>query len=498
VSLEHDVTDKEYSRPINVNDVDTGMKLVVYTWFPYQSLGRCTDVKDITLMDSWVVSAQGNFTKNTYLFPQKIGNSLNGCRMKAVIRDGRWNFTTKYVKVPILNGTLTESIKGLEYDLLNQIVVEQMNMSLFYVPTPKEFEMEEGSVLGDVVNSMFEKEIDIALGAVGIHFLKEPFLDVTNTHFTVIIRWYVPCSDKYPRWSSIFRILSVELWTVLIMSIVFVAISTTLVGRYSCTCEWQRYKTLASSLTNIWAVILGVPVSTMPHAPSLRSLFLAWVCFSIAFNTVFQAFLTTYLIDSGYKTPIQSMDELLDSGMKLAYVQGYDHIFETGDETEASQVKRNRLHCTLFAVCEDWAQYQKNVSLLLDDMVAEISYALGDYIGENSEPLICSLEDGVMFSMGLTMVMFHGDPLMKRVTEIIDRVLEAGIYNYWISKNLKRIAVLSRKKALVQPLDGYYSFNMNHMQPAFYLLLMGWCISVICFVIELLYHYVLSKTKCNW
>jgi hypothetical protein len=146
----------------------------------------------------------------------------------------------------------------------------------------------------------------------------------------------------------------------------------------------------------------------------------------------------------------------------------------------------------------DWAKYHKNVSILLNDVEAEKSYALGKYIGENSEPLICKLEDGVVLAMGLTMVMFHGDPLMKRVTEIIDGMIEAGIYNHWISLTFKNLAILSRKKALVLPLDGYYSFNLYHLQPAFYLLLMGWCISVICFVIELLYNYVLSKRKCNW
>jgi hypothetical protein len=37
VSREHYVIDKKYSSRINVNDVVTGMNLVVYTWFPYQS-----------------------------------------------------------------------------------------------------------------------------------------------------------------------------------------------------------------------------------------------------------------------------------------------------------------------------------------------------------------------------------------------------------------------------------------------------------------------------
>jgi len=91
----------------------------------------------------------------------------------------------------------------------------------------------------------------------------------------------------------------VELWLVLIISIVIAAISITHVGRYSCTSEWQGYKTLSVSLTNVWPVILGVLVSTMSPAPSLLSLFLAWVCFSLAFSTVFQVILATFLIDCG-------------------------------------------------------------------------------------------------------------------------------------------------------------------------------------------------------
>ena len=77
INKENDVINKESSRPVNINDVGMGMKLGVYTWFPYQSLDRCTEVNDITLLDSWVISAQGHFTKKTDLFPRKISNNLN-------------------------------------------------------------------------------------------------------------------------------------------------------------------------------------------------------------------------------------------------------------------------------------------------------------------------------------------------------------------------------------------------------------------------------------
>jgi hypothetical protein len=285
----------------------------------------------------------------------------------------------------------------------------------------------------------------------------------------------------------------VELWLVLIISIVIAGISTTLVGRYSCMSEWQGYKTLVGSLTNLWAVILGVAVSTMPRTPSLRSLFLAWVCFSLAFSTVFQAFLTTFLIDSGYKTPIQNMDELFASGIKLAYPPFYSYIFEDGDETEASKVERKGLICPSYEDCENWAMYQKNASILLNDDNAEEEFALGSYLGANSKPLLCGIKDGVFRFSGLTMIMLHGDPLMRRVTEIIDRVVEAGLYNYWNSLRIHSLKLFSRKIFIVRPFDGYYSFNLNHMQPAFYLVLMGWCLSTLCFLVEIFYNRILSK-----
>jgi hypothetical protein len=107
----------------------------------------------------------------------------------------------------------------------------------------------------------------------------------------------------------------------------------------------------------------------------------------VAFSTVFQAFLTTFPIDSGYKTPIQILDELFASGIKLFYPQGYSFIFEIGDETLASKVRMNKANCSSFDDCVNWAKYQKNLSILLADMVADERYAVGVYVGDDSEPL---------------------------------------------------------------------------------------------------------------
>jgi hypothetical protein len=210
---------------------------------------------------------------------------------------------------------------------------------------------------------------------------------------------------------------------------------------------------------------------------------------------VFQAFLTTFLVDSGYKKPIQSKDEMYESGIKLYYQADYSFIFENGDETEALKVRRNLANCPSYTVCLEWARYHKNVSILFADVDAEVHNAEGNNLGENFELFICSLDDGVIFNSGLSMIMLQGDPLMRLVNEIIDHVVESGLFNCWISKAMNEYKVKAHRISLVHQLDEYYSFKLYHMQPAFYLLLIGLCLSVLCFMFELFYKSVLNKRK---
>jgi hypothetical protein len=66
------------------------------------------------------------------------------------------------------------------------------------------------------------------------------------------------------------------------------------------------------------------------------------------FQHSFPGISTTFLIYSGYKTPIQNMDELFASGIKLAYHQKQNYVFDNGDETEEFKVQRYRANCPSF------------------------------------------------------------------------------------------------------------------------------------------------------
>jgi len=85
---------------------------------------------------------------------------------------------------------------------------------------------------------------------------------------------------------------------------------------------------------------------------------------------VFQAFLTIFLVHSGYKRPIQKFA----SGIKLSYTAEYNFIFENCDESEVSKVQRNLAKCPLnaYSVFFEWIVYHKSVSIFISDFLHEL------------------------------------------------------------------------------------------------------------------------------
>jgi hypothetical protein len=154
------------------------------------------------------------------------------------------------------------------------------------------------------------------------------------------------------------------------------------------------------------------------------------------------------------------------------------YILEIGDESEARKVLRYSLNFPTYKVCVNWENYQKNVSTLLSDPSDQFLYANCDFVDENPEPLVCRLKVEVIFNTGQSMGMFHEAWLMRRVNEIIDRVVAAGLYNYCMSLIMIHHIINSQKIAIIHPLNGYYIFKLYNMQPAFYRLLICWCLSV--------------------
>jgi len=105
-------------------------------------------------------------------------------------------------------------------------------------------------------------------------------------------------------------VFSLALWLVGLASTAIAAVFMLVIGKD--LHDNSIYREISSCLATSWSLLLGVWVSVLPRSDSIRVFFITWVCYSLAINTVFQAYLTSYLIDPGLQHQSSSTDENID------------------------------------------------------------------------------------------------------------------------------------------------------------------------------------------
>ena len=106
------------------------------------------------------------------------------------------------------------------------------------------------------------------------------------------------------------------MWICFALSLVLAVITVRCISNYghkSHLHQSKSYSNIFSITANIISVLLSVSVNTQPRSAPLRLFFFSWVCYSVAVSTLFQVYLTTFLIEPGYKEPIRSVQEMLES-----------------------------------------------------------------------------------------------------------------------------------------------------------------------------------------
>jgi hypothetical protein len=203
---------------------------------------------------------------------------------------------------------------------------------------------------------------------------------------------------------------------------------------------------------------------------------------------VFQAYLTTFLVDPGFEKSITSTDEIFTSGIKYGFAPiMFDRNFDDKTDPKSTQILKNRIDCNNLVSCILWTAKFRNISYLCTSSFVEYLYRSSEYSDELKGYKFCPLKDTTVLVTDLLMTVQKGSPFLDRVNEIIGRLVESGIAVYLNKfspedKTIKGIKPNMSKSLL----DEYSALNMNNMQPAFYLLLFGYSLGLISLVLEIL------------
>jgi hypothetical protein len=478
---------EKYDKPIALNakgnktETYSALKKAVfglYTWNPYHSPDRCTEVLDIAEVDLWSSERHDGFLYNYPLFPPKISNDLQGCPI--------FMLTAEYPPFVVPAGHVTHNTSTkLAFEegpimRLLKTVSSKLNM------TENIMGVESDRVFPELFTKIREGKFDVLFSPLSLLHFGKTLLDETYVLSQKRGRFVVPCGQTFPRWNSIIRVFSPNLWLTVFLSMIMACILmlclTGCLNKLSQS-EYQVYQSLSSCLISIWAVLLGLSVSVMPRSDSFRVLFSTWLIYCLAVNTVFQAFLTTFLIDPGRERHIESIEELLKSGLPYGFDPQCDKTFNDTGDSLMKTILEHRIPCSPYTTCINWVAYHRNFSTPMTDNIFDY-FITTKYVDDQGTPLLCALKEEYYSSNNVIHVM-KGNPLFQRVNEIVGITVESGIFNQWMKE---RFDSLKQKKGVISfPTlqDGYYNLSLEHMQSAFWVLCVGLALGSAVFVAEL-------------
>lgn len=460
--------------------------LDIYSWFPYNSpSGKCGQIGTVILLDQWIMHKSGYFTRNTPLFPIKIPHDLGKCPLTVT--------TFPFPPFTIAGNQKNTYKGGFEIRLL-EFIARSMNMSIVYTAPPPEMwgkKLENGSWTGMDGHLTLDRA-DISVGGVVLSQDEAADLDFTVSHGSLGFNWVVPCAKPFPRWKSVTRVYSLAVWLSIIITILFAAIVLMCLARYVDQ-ELTFYKNLTGCLLCSWAVMLGVSTGSLPRSGCVRPFFILWVWYSLAINTLFQAYVTSYLVDPGLQKQIQSVQDILDSGIQHGFHPALNVFFlDELDELLTKIVEHNE-PCKNVEVCtQRVAQRGDFVTIGNHDRMQYLNtYTTLD---NNGKPLLCTFGDEVTQN-SKTFYVPRGSTLLHHFNRAITVAVQAGLVEYWLESELvtSRIKAAAIKK--ISPLDNYSVFVLTYLQPAFYLLALGYCLASFVFVVELRCYSTFTHSK---
>jgi len=94
----------------------------------------------------------------------------------------------------------------------------------------------------------------------------------------------------------------------------------------------------------------------------------------------------------------------------------------------------------------------------------------------------------------LSLLVVKRSPILERVHDVIRHIVKEEIYMHINNKGSDKAKRSSKPKSL-NFADTCYAISIRHLQTAFYLLMLGYVLAVVCFVTEIMWYLYRSKGR---
>jgi hypothetical protein len=437
----------------------------VYTWFPYRlPSGRCGELRQVVLLDICQTTEKttGRFLNDSPIFEQKIPYNLNRCPFRVS--------TLKFHPFIIYdNSTLDGSEIRLILSIADKINVS-LKLSVSLATERKGQQLSNGTwtgLRGEIMYGFSDMIFGHILTNVDDHLVFDDTIIYSSDKFS----WYIARANPYPRWLSMARVFNPEMWLILLIVLPVAAFVMKCLSQRGGDEIWSYVKCVLS----FWAALLGAGAD-MPYSPPLRVFFLSWVIYSLAVNTVFQTYVTSYLVDPGLQHQIDNVEELYDSNAVFAFPDTIDKFLTK----ELLDKLKPRIQSDP-VVCLDYVANKDNFATVAGrKLVAFYSENLAQR-GAKHE-IFQFRED--MFQLSTVMLLPKHSPFVELINDILTRLLEAGLIDKWYNDIITENQIKAGVRKIPVLIDDYIPLSLSHLQASFIFLFLGLGISSIILLVE--------------
>ncbi|PSN50195.1 Ionotropic receptor 613 [Blattella germanica] len=450
---------------------DESVALDIYSWFPYEN--NCGEVDKMILLNQWLVTNGGQFSKDVSLFNYKLPKDFNKCVLK-VLSFGPEPYVTLEQNYTESDGNQVLELDGLGVHLIHGFG-QEFNFTLHFVTYLFNFDVSE---VVDIYESINTGKCDVLIGAVPIVPFSYQVFGITTPFLFDSFVWIVPCPQQLGRITRVLSIFTVSSWLTLI-SVIFLASATlNLLSRYN-TREVKTFRKLRPCLMSVWAVLLGNSIPQMPKSSKTRSFFALYVWYCLAVSMIMQTYFITYLVEPGYEQKMRDFDDLRKSDLPYGMLSIYEFYTVESDYNKHTTL-RVSIGVTDIENCLEAVMFHHNISTVTSTYLPV--YVVHKKGVQNIDNFVCFLEE-IIFSVYGAMAVQKGNPLLTLLNEYIRRSVEAGLQEkYWSYLNHK---VHLQAEDAIDELDIFFVFSITHLTPVFELLFCGYVLSALCFSIEM-------------
>lgn len=393
-------------------------------------------------------------------------------------------------------------VGGVDLDLLNSV---STIYNFTYV-----FDVHHGydaSALGRVLpNGSFvgmffdvvQKNLDISIGGIvpsDINYFRYAYSSYYRFSF---FGWVVNDASLAPAWTIFFGAFSQDVWIISGLVFLITSFLYSFVDSFANIRPTKNGYNWAEKICfycNIqempviqyFSITLSLPSILNPKLPSLRMLYFSWSIYSMHMCIAYTSMLFLLISNPPLEKEIQTVEDLHKSGLKVC---SFELVFQRFASTELDSTTRkimdNNVYCSNWKTCIEDLTNHKNFSLLITQDALE-------YYVNTKQSKIHGISEA-FFSYGAIVLTSKGSPLGPGFDKVILSAFQSGLVEKWFRVAKSRFSSTSNTDGSNVENKSATVLTVNDLKGAFFVLVVGICISSLLLVGELMLDFLQRKS----